>query len=117
MIKYLVMIGVCAVVSVAGFARLDHADKTTEYTMNSIELTDDAGQFSKAVKGYYGIDTEVLQNASTTKVFQLTELNQTQVSEVLQKSKDIENLRLHSLTITAGKMLQSYDVKIVYAVQ
>ena len=117
MVKYIVILSICAVVSVSGFVRLNNALKSIQPATNTLELTGNIEQLTSALTGYFGFEIEVIQNAPTTKVLQLAEINQTEVAEVVQKSKEIDVLRLHSLTITPAQERKRYDVKIVYAVQ
>jgi hypothetical protein len=117
MIKYIVIVSVCAVASVSGFVRLNNVVKDIQPATNTLELTGNIEQLTSALTGYFGFEIEVIQNASTTKVLQLAEINQTEVAEVVQKSKEIDVLRLHSLTIMPAQELKRYNVKIVYAVQ
>ena len=117
MVKYIVILSICAVASVSGFVRLNNVMKDIQPATNKLELTGNIEQLTSTLTGYFGFEIEVIQNASTTKVLQLAAINQTEVAEVVQKSKEIDVLRLHSLTITPAQELKRYDVKIVYAVQ
>ena len=117
MVKYIVILSICAVASVSGFVRLNNVVKDIQPATNTLELKGNIEQLTSALTGYFGFEIEVIQNASTTKVLQLAEINQTEVAEVVQKSKEIDVLRLHSLTITPAHVVKRYDVKIVYAVQ
>ena len=117
MVKYIVILSICAVASVSGFVRLNNVGKDIQAATNTLELTGNIEQLTSALTGYFGFEIEVIQNASTTKVLQLAAINQTEVAEVVQKSKEIDVLRLHSLTITPAQEPKRYNVKIVYAVQ
>ena len=117
MVKYIMILSICAVASVSGFVRLNNVMKDIQPATNTFDLTGNTEQLTSALTGYFGFEIEVIQNAPTTKVLRLVEINQTEVTEVVQKSKEIDVLRLHSLTITPAQELKRYDVKIVYAVQ
>lgn len=117
MIKYLAYICICLTISVAGFVRLSDTYNVTKSSLNSLEISDDFEELSKAIKNYFGVQIDLLENSQALKVFQVKNISQSEVTAIVQRSKEIENLKLHSLTLTPADISLRYNVKIVYAAQ
>ena len=117
MIRSVAIICVSVTISVVGFARLTDQKDLPKSSPNIIAISDDMGELNKVLVNYFGTDVEVLKNSRATTIFQVKNVTQSEVTSIIQRSKDIENLRLHSLTLTPADISPRYNVKIVYAAQ
>ena len=117
MIRSVAIICVSVTISVVGFARLTDQKDLPKSSPNIIAISDDMGELNKVLVNYFGTDVEVLENSRVTTVFQVKNMTQSEVTAIIQRSKEIENLRLHSLTLTPADISPRYNLKIVYAAQ
>ena len=117
MIRSVAIICVSVTISVVGFVRLTDQKDLSKSSPNIIAISDDTGELNKVLVNYFGTDIDVLENSRATTVFQVKNMTQSEVTAIIQRSKEIENLRLHSLTLTPAVISPRYDVKIVYAAQ